>query len=119
MAGGFSDSELLDLATSGSAAVARMPAGGFVVGASADLLVTDAPERLLLGDRRAVSLLLVRGQPVYGLPELMAASGRPALPVSVDGERRSIDAELGRRLGSLLRRHPRARGAAWLAQVWV
>lgn len=118
-AGGFSDSALLDLATSRSAAVARLPPGGFVVGASADLLVTDAPERLLLGERRAVSLLLVRGQPVYGLPELMAASGRLALPVLVDGERRLIDAELGRRLGTLLRRHPRARGAAWLAEVAV
>ena len=118
-AGGFADAALVELATSGSAAVARLQAGGFDAGAPADLLVTDSIAALLAGDRRAVSLVVVRGEAVYGVPELAAAAGRPTAAVSVDGERRWLDEPLGRRLGSLLRRHPRAREAAWLARVAV
>ena len=118
-AGGFDDAALVELATRGSAAVARLPAGGVLAGEAADFLVTDSVAALLAGDRRAVSLLVVRGEAVYGVPELAAAAGRPTATVSVDGERRWLDEPLGRRLGSLLRRHPRARDAAWLAQVAV
>jgi cytosine/adenosine deaminase-related metal-dependent hydrolase len=118
-AGGFEDAALVELATRGSATVARLPAGGFLEGEPADFLVTDSVAALLAGDRRAVSLLVVRGEAVYGVPELAAAAGRPTATVSVDGERRWLDEPLGRRLGSLLRRHPRARDAAWLAQVAV
>jgi cytosine/adenosine deaminase-related metal-dependent hydrolase len=117
--GGLDDAALVNLATHGSAGVARLPVGGFEAGAPADLLVIDSLEALLEGDRRAVLLLLVRGEPVYGVPELVEAAGRPALPLFVDGERRALDARLGRRFASLLRRHPAARQAAWLAEVAV
>ena len=117
--GSLTDSALLHLATHGSAAVARLPVGGFEAGSPADLLIVDSLEALLAGDRRAVLLLLVRGESVYGLPELVEAAGRPALQLFVDGERRALDARLGRRLSTLLRRYPAARQGAWLAEVAV
>lgn len=113
------DAGVLSLATAGSAAVARLPLGGFQPGAPADLLVTGSLPALLAGDRRAIALLLVRGRPVYGVPELLEAAGCRATAVSVDGAPRALAAELARRLRSLLKRHPAARSAAWLAQVAV
>jgi cytosine/adenosine deaminase-related metal-dependent hydrolase len=47
------DAALLRLATTESAAVARLPVGGVEDGAPADFLVTGSPERLLEGDRLA------------------------------------------------------------------
>jgi cytosine/adenosine deaminase-related metal-dependent hydrolase len=111
------DLALLRLATRDSAAVARLPAGGFDAGASADLLAVDSPARLLDGDRRAVALLVVRGRAVFGDVPLLARAGAPLVPVSVDGEARALDAPLGRRLQSVLRRHPAARAARWLSGV--
>jgi 5-methylthioadenosine/S-adenosylhomocysteine deaminase len=115
--GVLDDAALLQLATGDSAAVARLPAGGFEDGAPADLLAVDSPERLLAGDRLAVSLLLVRGRAVYGDPSLLARAGRPASPLSVDGGRRALAEPLARRLAAILRRHPAARGAPWLSGV--
>jgi cytosine/adenosine deaminase-related metal-dependent hydrolase len=115
--GVLDDFALLRLATLDSAAVARLRPGGPEDGAPADLLATHAPDRLLGGDRRAVSLLLVRGRAAYGEPSLLAAAGGPLTPLSVDGAPRALAAALGRRLAAVLRRHPAARGAAWLAGV--
>jgi hypothetical protein len=94
-----------------------MAPGGLEAGAPADLLAVDSPERLLDGERLAVSLLVVRGRAVYGEPSLLAAAGGPVTPVSVDGAPRALAERLGRRLAAILRRHPAARGAPWLAAV--
>jgi cytosine/adenosine deaminase-related metal-dependent hydrolase len=115
--GVLEDAGLLRLATLGSAAVARLPPGGAEDGAPADLLAVGSPDRLLEGDRLAVSLLLVRGRAVYGEPALLAAAGRPVSIVSVDGAPRALAEPLGRRLTAIVRRHPAAREAAWLRAV--
>jgi cytosine/adenosine deaminase-related metal-dependent hydrolase len=113
--GAFDDHALLRLATRDSAAVARLPAGGFEEGAPADLLAVREPEHLLAGDRRAIALLLVRGRAVFGEAPILAAAGVGALSLSVDGEPRSLAAPLARRLGGILRRHPAARAASWVS----
>ncbi len=61
---GLDETRLLALASSESAAVARMPVGGFSAGAPADFLATRALDRLLAGDRTAIALLIVRGRVV-------------------------------------------------------
>jgi len=118
--GALGPAGLVELATRGSADVARMPLGGFDPGDPADLLVTGSLEDLLAGRRCAVSLLLVRGQAVFGEPALVAASAsaEPAA-LRVDGAEMALAAGLGRRLASLLRRCPAARKAAWLEGVAV
>ncbi len=115
----FEDAAVLDLATAGSAAVARLPLGGFRPGAAADLVATDSLAALLAGERPAVALLLVRGEAVYGEPGLMTGARQPVVPLTVDGQRRVLAAPLGRRFASLVRRHPAAGSAAWLAGVAV
>lgn len=115
--GAFDDATLVDLATRGSAEVARVPVGGTAPGAIADLVAVGSVERLLGGDRGAIALVLVRGEALYGEPALMAAAGRPTAPLTVDGEGRALHAPLGQRLAGLLRRHADARGAVWLRGV--
>jgi cytosine/adenosine deaminase-related metal-dependent hydrolase len=112
--GVLSDVELLELATRGSASVARLPVGGFAVGDPADLLVVSSTEALLQGDRRAISLLLVAGQAVYGEPALMQALGSPAVRVRVEGEERALRPGLARRLAAAIRGHPFLRRVAWI-----
>jgi cytosine/adenosine deaminase-related metal-dependent hydrolase len=108
---------LLRLATGDSAAVARLAPGGFFEGAPADLLAVDSLERLLEGDRLAVSLLLVRGEIACGDPLLLGQAGRATVEISLDGGRRALAGPLARRLATILRRHPSARGAQWLSGV--
>ena len=115
--GVLDDAALLRLATRDSAAVARFAPGGFEDGAPADLLAVDSPERLLEGDRLAVALLLVRGAVACGEPSLLAQAGRAAVAISLDGGRRALVEPLARRLATILRRHPAARGALWLSGV--
>jgi len=115
--GVLDDAALLDLATAGSAAVARLPVGGLEDGAPADLLALDSPERLLAGERPAVALLLVRGQAVLGEVAFLEAAATKAATFSVDGARRALAEPLARRLATVLRRHPAARGASWLSGV--
>jgi hypothetical protein len=115
--GAFEDHSLLQLATRESAAVARLPVGGFEEGAVADLLAVADPSRLLEGDRRAIVFVLVRGRAVFGETPLLQAAGAKTLSVSLEGERRSLAEPLARRLGTLLRRHPAAREAPWLRGV--
>jgi cytosine/adenosine deaminase-related metal-dependent hydrolase len=112
---GLDERGVVDLATRASAEVARLPVGGFTDGAPADLLGTRSLDRLLGGDRGGVALLIVRGRVVYGERELVAASGEPAVPLTVDGAPRALAAAPGRRLASLLRR--RRQSAGWLAGV--
>ena len=115
--GVLDDAALLRLATRDSAAVARFTPGGFEDAAPADLLAVDSPERLLEGDRLAIALLLVRGAVACGEPSLLAQAGRASVAISVDGGRRALAEPLARRLASILRRHPAARGALWLSGV--
>lgn len=111
------DAALLELASAGSAEVARLPVGGVSVGAPADLLAVRSPEALLAGDRRAVLLVVVAGRPRYGLPEFLAAAGVPSLALEVDGERRALERSLGRRAAGLLRSFPSLSRLGWLEAV--
>ena len=115
--GVLDDAALLRLATLDSAAVARLAPGGLEEGAPADFLVAESPERLLEGDRLAVALVVVRGEALYGEPALVGSAGRPVVPLSVDGTPRALAGHLGRRLATILHRHPAARGASWLSGV--
>jgi 5-methylthioadenosine/S-adenosylhomocysteine deaminase len=114
----FTDDELLDLATSGTAEAARLPVGGFSPDAPADFVAVESLARLLAGGREAVALVVVAGRPVYGLAGLldglMATAG-----LIVDGQPRSIDAELGRRLAAARKRHATLARVAWLVGVDV
>jgi cytosine/adenosine deaminase-related metal-dependent hydrolase len=112
---GLDERAAVELATIASAEVARLPVGGFSDGAPADLLATRSLAGLLAGERGAVGLLIVRGRAVYGEPQLVAASGAPAVRLSVDGAPRALTAATGRRLASVLRRQRRS--AVWLAGV--
>jgi cytosine/adenosine deaminase-related metal-dependent hydrolase len=114
----FDDTTLLVLATRESAGVARLPVGD-LEGTPGDLLVVDSLDGLLEGDRRAIALLLVRGEPVFGEPALVSAAGGLAEPTTVDGAPRALEAGIARRLARLVRRHPRLREASWLADVRV
>jgi cytosine/adenosine deaminase-related metal-dependent hydrolase len=109
------DNALLNLATRGAGAVARLPTGGFEDGAPADLLGVRSVEGLLAGDRAAVALLVLGGEVVYGEPGLVESAGAAFRIVSVDGAPRALAAPLARRLAAVLGRHPAARGAAWIS----
>jgi cytosine/adenosine deaminase-related metal-dependent hydrolase len=121
----FADDELVELATRGSAAVARLPVGGFAARALADLLVVRSLDALLAGDRGAVSLVLIGGRPLYGEPELMRAAlasvPRAPAPVAlrVDGAPRSLAGALGRRLGTILRAHAAVKEVPWAAGLEI
>lgn len=108
---------LVELLTARSAEVARMPVGGLFEGAPADLVATGSLADLLSGDRRALSLVIVRGRARYGEPPLLAAAGVETREVVVDGRARALEAGLAERLRSLLRRYPKLRRAAWLSAV--
>jgi cytosine/adenosine deaminase-related metal-dependent hydrolase len=112
--GVLSDTELLDLATQGSARVARLPVGGFAEGDAADLLVVDSVEGLLQGDRRAIVLLLRAGEALYGEPSLLQPLCPRAARVTVDGAERGLLPSLARRFAAALRDHPFLRRVAWI-----
>ncbi len=103
--GALTPDELLELATAGSAEVARLPRAGEAVGDAADLLVTRSSSDLLAGRRDAVALVIVRGVALYGEPGLMEAASPAWTPLSVDGVPRALDRAVHRRLASLLRAH--------------
>jgi cytosine/adenosine deaminase-related metal-dependent hydrolase len=103
--GALAPEELLELATVGSAEVARLPRAGESPGSAADLLVTRSPSDLLAGRRDAVALVIVRGAALYGEPGLMEAACAAWAPLQVDGAPRALERALHRRLASLLRAH--------------
>jgi len=94
-----------------------MPVGGFDPGAEADFVATGSLATLLAGDRRAIALVVVRGQAAYGDAALVQGAGRPHFLFRLEGEERAIEAGAGQRLASLLRRHPALRRAAWMADL--
>jgi cytosine/adenosine deaminase-related metal-dependent hydrolase len=112
--GVLTDGELLDLATRGSAEVARLPVGGFLPGDPADVLVVSSLEGLLSGDRRAVALVLVAGRALYGEPDLMRPLVPGAARVRVLGEERALAPGVARWLAGALRDYPHLRRVAWI-----
>ena len=94
--------------------MARLPAGAIRPGGLADLIVAETAERLLSGDRAALDLVLVGGEPRFGSEEWMARVDPKSRPLSVDGRPRRIASVIGRRAAGLLRDHPAAR-PAWTA----
>ena len=111
--------ELIDLATRGSAEVARLPVGGADAGQHADFLVVDSVDALLAGDRRALALVIVGGRALYGEPALLESLGVKWEQVTVDGAKRGLDASLAQRAAGLLRRHPAMARVPWLAGLAV
>ncbi len=109
--------ELLRLAADASGEVARLPVGGFTTGAPGDFLVARNPTDLVAGARPAINLVVVRGQPLYGLSEYMSAAGVASETIRVDGVERALETSLSRRLRAILRDHPRAAEAPWLATL--
>jgi cytosine/adenosine deaminase-related metal-dependent hydrolase len=107
--------ELVEMATRGSAEAARLPVGGLTAGARADLLAVPSVEALVAGDRRAVELVVRQGRAVYGTPGLAGRVLPAADTLAVDGQPRVLARGLGRRAASIMKAHPRARGAAWMA----
>ncbi len=113
----LSDDELLTLATGESAAVARLPVGGFEVGAPADLLAVTATDELLAGSRRAVALIMVGGEAKLGLPRLLNGLGRRVSRCWIEGEERALDEGVARRAAGLSKTYRVVRDAAFLAGV--
>ncbi len=115
--GVLDDDALLAMAAEGTAEVVRLPVGSTDAGAPADLLVVGSREGLLQGRRDAIDLLLSRGRPLLGAPELMAVLAPDSRPCRVDGAERRLDAEVARRLAGLLRAHPALLALGWLQGV--
>jgi cytosine/adenosine deaminase-related metal-dependent hydrolase len=109
--------ELVELATQGAAAVARLPVGGTAPGDRADLLAVPSLETLLAGDRGAVDLVVRAGRALYAAPALAESLLREGDVLTVDGHARRTVRGLGRRTAAIVRAHPRAREAAWLAGI--
>jgi cytosine/adenosine deaminase-related metal-dependent hydrolase len=115
--GVLSDPELLTLATTESALVARLPVGGFEPGASADFVAVRDLEGLLAGDRRGLSLVVTAGRPLLGERSLLAGLGVRSAPCRVAGSERALAEPLGRRALALQKAHRAVRAAGFLADV--
>jgi cytosine/adenosine deaminase-related metal-dependent hydrolase len=110
----LADDELVALATSGSAEVARLAGGVLEAGQPADLVAVDSMEAWLDGDRRALALVMVSGRALYGDPALLDALAVRWTAVTVDGAVRGLEAEMARRALALVRAHPRLAAAGWM-----
>jgi cytosine/adenosine deaminase-related metal-dependent hydrolase len=115
--GGLAVAELIELATQGAAAVARLPVGGTSPGDRADLLAASGLEALLAGERGAVELVVRGGRALYASPALADRLLPGGDALTVDGHARRTARGLSRRAASIVKAHPRAREAAWLAGI--
>ena len=115
--GVLSDPELLTLASSESATVARLPVGGFEPGAPADFVVVRDLEGLLAGDRRGLALVMTAGRPLLGERNLLAGLGVRTAPCRVAGSERALAEPLARRALALQKAHRAVRAAGFLADV--
>jgi cytosine/adenosine deaminase-related metal-dependent hydrolase len=115
--GALGEEDLLRMGTAGSGEVARLPVGGFTVGAPADFLVTDDPLRLLAGERAAVLLVVRAGKPLCGTAAYMAAGQVAGQAIAIDGTEHRLEASLFRRLRAIVRAHPHGARAPWLGTL--
>ncbi len=115
--GVLSDPELLTLATTDSAMVARLPVGGFEPGAPADFVAVRDLEGLLAGDRRGLALVITAGRPLLGERRLLAGLGARSAPCRVAGSERALAEPLAKRALALGRAHRAVREAGFLADV--
>jgi cytosine/adenosine deaminase-related metal-dependent hydrolase len=113
------EGRLFELATSGGAAVARLPVGRVEAGAPADLVLAERVSDLLSGARSAVRLVVVAGRPRYGDPRLLEALVPATTSLTVEGTPRALAEPLGRRLASLVTRRSRRPVAEWLLDVML
>jgi hypothetical protein len=108
------DAELVEMATSGSAEVARLPGGRTEPGQPADLVAGRFPGGLA-GRRPACARAGGGGgKPLYGEPALLDALGVRWRPVTVDGAARGLEAELARRAAGLVRAHAALADVEWM-----
>ncbi|HEV7502775.1 MAG TPA: amidohydrolase family protein [Vicinamibacteria bacterium] len=115
--GAFGDNALVEVATRGSAEVARLPVGGAQAGDPADLVLIDSMDAWWGGDRRALALVMVAGRPLYGEPSLLEALRVRWTPVTVDGAPRGLEAGLAQQAAGIVRRHPALAAVPWLKDV--
>ena len=108
------DLELVEMATSGSAEVARLSGGRTEPGQPADLVAVDSLDAWMAGDRRALALVVAAGRPLYGEPALLDALGVRWRPVTVDGAARGLEAQLARRAAGLVRAHAALAHVEWM-----
>lgn len=113
--GVLADDELLRMATSDTAAVARLPVGALAEGGAADLLAVADREAFLSGQRSAIDLVLVGGEAVFGHPSLVRPLNPHTAPLVVDGMERALEDSWARRAAARLRAHPSLRGLGWTA----
>ncbi len=101
---------LVELATAGSAEVARLPLGGVAPGAPADFAVVDDLTAFLRGERESLALVIVAGRPLCGRSELLEAAGVPATSCSFTALARPLHERARRALRGLGPERP-----AWLS----
>lgn len=109
--------ELLAMATTDAAAVARLPVGGPEAGGRADLLVADDVGGLLAGRRGSVALVVRGGHALYGHGTLLGPVRSRVDAVTVDGAPQALSSEVARRVNRILRAAPAPVRAAWLEGV--
>jgi 5-methylthioadenosine/S-adenosylhomocysteine deaminase len=96
---GFSDADIVGLATSNAAAIVKWNAqvGSLEAGKRADIVVISAPasadpySAIISARESDVHLVLIDGNAVVGTPALMKAMGATGESMTVGGARRNID----------------------------
>lgn len=104
------DASLIELASAGSAEVARLPVGGLAPGDPADFVAVEDLEAFLRGEREALALVVVGGRPLCGRSELLEAAGLGAVPCGPLALERGLHERARRALRGLGPERP-----AWLS----
>ena len=104
------DAGLLELASAGSAEVARLPVGAPTPGAPADFVLVEDGEAFLRGERASLALVIVAGRPLCGRAELREAAGVAALACGPVALARGLHERARRALRQRCARHGEAGG---------